>query len=81
MKKIGLSAEQLSENGFIEYMASASEFEVDALEATIDTPNDMKFALSEAQSKGIIHAVAKMIEANNAELLKQLKSVGVLPDQ
>lgn len=81
MKKIGLTAERLSENGFIEYMASASEFEVDALEATIETPNDMKLTISEAQSKGIIHAVAKMIEANNAELLKQLKSAGVLPDQ
>lgn len=81
MLKLGLNAEELAESGFIEYMASASEFEFDALEKTIDTPNDMKYAIREAQFQGVIHAVAKMIEANNAELLKQLKSAGVLQDQ
>ncbi len=81
MNKLGLNAEKLAESGFIEYMAAASEEEVEALDSTLDTPAYMQVALKEAASKGIIRAVAQMIEANNAELLKQLKSAGVLQDQ
>jgi hypothetical protein len=68
--KLGLSLDQLEHLGFIEYqhanldLSEAKEFH-DSIE------------LQEIAHESVIRAAAKMIEANNSELLKQLLAFGI----
>ncbi|MBU5673197.1 hypothetical protein [Paenibacillus brevis] len=74
MKNIGLLYKDLENLGFIEYQHANLDLEEESSPSSgIET--------QEIAHEAIIRAVAKMIEANNAELLKHLKSAGVLLDQ
>ncbi|MEC0169860.1 hypothetical protein [Paenibacillus graminis] len=75
MKSLGIAFDNLESIGFVEYQHANLD-----LEEKTPTPFDVTDS-HEIAHEAIIRAVAKMIEANNAELLKQLKSVGILPDQ
>ncbi|WP_025682515.1 hypothetical protein [Paenibacillus maysiensis] len=79
--KLGLSYEDLEQYGFVEYSNSTLDVIEESEKDPVLSKMDAKFVLNESAHEGIIRAVAKMIEANNAELLKQLKAAGVLPDQ
>ncbi|GAA0390123.1 hypothetical protein [Paenibacillus motobuensis] len=79
MKKIGLNHEILSQIGMSEFYTD----HLNRLDSTseIGQSNNFSAEWNELAFEAIIKSVAVMIEQNNNELLKQLKSAGVLPDQ
>lgn len=83
MKKIGLSSTSLFAIGITEHSDVSFELlsEIMQNELLRRRPEEFRIERSVAKEEALILAVAKMIEANNAALLKQLKSAGVLPDQ
>lgn len=83
MKNIGLDAESLFLLGTAEHAASSGELVVEVFEdkEIMKNPKYLKPAITVAREEAIIKTVAVMIQENNAELLKQLKAAGVLPDQ
>lgn len=83
MTQLGLSSTALFALGIAEHSEADFELKTDILKNELlrRKPDEFRFEKKQAQEEAIILAVAKMIEANNAELLKQLKSVGVLSDQ
>ncbi|WP_307535320.1 hypothetical protein [Paenibacillus sp. W4I10] len=81
MKTIGIDAETLFVIGLGEQIADDGVLEVFEDKEIINNPQFLKPAIEVAKEEAIIKAVAKMIEANNAELLKQLKAAGVIADQ
>ncbi|WP_182914603.1 hypothetical protein [Paenibacillus thiaminolyticus] len=83
MNKIGLDVESLINRGVAEHAATSGELTVEVFEdkELINNPKLLQASLVVAREEAIIRAVAKMIEENNNELLKQLKAAGVLPDQ
>jgi len=74
MKKIGLSYDDLEHLGFIQYQHANIDIEE-------ESPSSSPLESNEVAHEALIRAIAKMIEANNTELLKQLKAAGVLQDQ
>lgn len=83
MKKLGLDAEDLFLLGITEQVDISGDMVLEVFEdkEIMNNPKYLKPAIAVAKEEAIIKAVAKMIEANNVELLKQLKAVGVLQDQ
>ncbi|OMC67713.1 hypothetical protein BK125_28315 [Paenibacillus odorifer] len=78
--KLGLSYEDLEQMGFVEYQGSTLDV-FDEMDNDIELSKfDTKTKWNESSHEAIIRAVAKMIEGNNAALLKQLKAAGVSLD-
>lgn len=72
--KIGLPFEELERLGFVDFQHASLDILDEIKQESIS--RSMKW--NEAAHEATIRAVAKMIEENNNELLKQLKSLGVL---
>lgn len=83
MKKIGLNAETLFAYGSNEHNAISGKLinEVIQNKDLLNNPENLKAALNVAKEEAIIRTVAKMIEENNAALLKDLKNLGVILDR
>jgi hypothetical protein len=80
MKFLGMSYKDLETTGFVEYQTAVLDV-MDEEEKEIQLGSPLYSALlSEAPHEALIRAVAKMIEENNAVLLKQLKDLGVVQD-
>lgn len=79
MKKIGLTAEELSNFGFAEYQHAHLDI-IEEFEKSEHPPPIVGTPLNETSNEAVILAVAKMIEKNNRVLLEQLKQLGVVQE-
>ena len=82
MKKLGLSTSQLFAIGIAEHDVTLFDLSSEIIrnELLQRKPDELQVEQRLAKEEALIFAFAKMIESNNDELLKQLKSAGVLPD-
>lgn len=80
MEQLGLSAHALFALGITEHSDSTDDLnaELNQNELLLRRPDELKIERMFVKEEAIIQAFAKMIEVNNAEILKQLKSAGVL---